>query len=61
MPAGMSGPLWSKPLRANSDIRIAVVGMNNHGTRDHLNEYFKMSGVRVAAHHPTSNLPRKGA
>jgi len=49
MLAAMRGPLWAKPLGANGDIRIAVVGLNSHGTGDHLNKYLKMPGVRVVA------------
>ncbi|MDP6633435.1 MAG: Gfo/Idh/MocA family oxidoreductase [Phycisphaerae bacterium] len=49
MLAGMSGPVWAKPIGANDDIRIAVVGLNAHGTGDHLNKYLAMPGVRVVA------------
>jgi len=49
MLAGMSGPVWAKPIGANDDIRIAIVGLNAHGTGDHLNKYLRMPGVRVVA------------
>ena len=49
MLAGMSGAVWAKPIGANGDIRIAVVGLNSHGTGDHLNKYLRMPGVRVVA------------
>ncbi|MBT3199771.1 MAG: Gfo/Idh/MocA family oxidoreductase [Phycisphaerales bacterium] len=49
MLAGMSGPVWAKPIGANNDIRIAIVGLNAHGTGDHLNKYLRMPGVRVVA------------
>lgn len=49
MLAGLSGPAWAKPIGAHDDIRIAVVGLNGHGTGDHLNKYLKMPGVRVVA------------
>ena len=44
-----SASAWSKPLGANDDIRIAIVGLNGHGTGAHLNRYIKMKGVRVVA------------
>jgi len=47
--AAMRGPVWGRPIGANDDIRVAVVGLNAHGTGDHLNKYLKMSGVRVVA------------
>jgi len=47
--AGLSGAALAKPMGANNDIRIAVVGLNGHGTGDHLNKYLQMAGVRVVA------------
>lgn len=51
-------PAWSRvaaqsstALRvpgANSDIRVAVIGLNGRG-RDHLSSYLKLKGVRVVA------------
>jgi predicted dehydrogenase len=44
-----SSSVWADPVGANEDIRIAVVGLNGHGTGDHLNQYVRMPGVRVVA------------
>src|SRR5215208_4752535 len=39
---------WSQVVGSNSDVRVAVVGVNSRGV-SHLNEFKKMEGVRVAA------------
>ncbi len=48
--AGASLPVnaWAKALGANSDIRVAVIGLNGRG-RDHLASLAKVAGVRVVA------------
>ena len=38
---------WSQVRSANDDIRVAVVGINDRG-HAHMNEYQKISGVRIA-------------
>ena len=43
------GVVRSNPLRANEDIRIAIVGLNGHGAGAHLKRYLQMPGVRVVA------------
>lgn len=40
---------WTRPIGANEDIRIAIVGCNSHGAYAHLRNYLKMPGVRVVA------------
>jgi predicted dehydrogenase len=39
----------SHALGANNDIRIAIVGLNGHGTGGHLKRYLQIPGVRVVA------------
>ena len=39
---------WARPLGANNDIRIAVVGLGGKG-RDHVETFRDMKGVRVVA------------
>lgn len=39
---------WAQPLGANSDIRIAVVGLRGRGSA-HINGYLALPGVRVVA------------
>jgi predicted dehydrogenase len=39
---------WSQVIGANSDIRMAVVGLNGRGG-SHIGEFSKMKGVRLAA------------
>jgi predicted dehydrogenase len=39
---------WSQVPGANSDIRIAVIGVNGRG-QSHISEFKKMDGVRIAA------------
>jgi predicted dehydrogenase len=50
--AGVAGVLsaksWSQVARANSDIRVAVVGFNGRGG-DHISGFKKINGVRLAA------------
>ena len=50
--AGVAGVLsaksWSQVARANSDIRVAVVGFKGRGG-DHIGNFKKMKGVRLAA------------
>lgn len=50
--AGVAGVLsaksWSQVARANSDIRVAVVGFKGRGG-DHIGNFRKINGVRVAA------------
>lgn len=48
--AGASLPArsWSQVLGANSDLRVAVVGLNSRG-KDHLGSLAKIDGVRVVA------------
>jgi predicted dehydrogenase len=38
----------SRPIGANDDIRVAVVGFNNHG-KSHIRAYRRMPGVRIVA------------
>ena len=47
--ASCSSTPWTRPLGANGDIRIAIVGCNSHGAYAHLRKYLKMPGVRVVA------------
>src|SRR5690606_27510058 len=46
--AGLSARSWGRVVGANSDIRVAVVGLNNHG-RVHLKRFREVEGVRIAA------------
>jgi predicted dehydrogenase len=48
--AGAALPLrsWAQALGANSDIRVAVIGLNGRG-RNHLQSLAKVPGVRVVA------------
>jgi predicted dehydrogenase len=48
--AGAALPLrsWAQVLGANSDIRVAVIGLNGRG-RNHLQSLAKIPGVRVVA------------
>ena len=45
-----TGPLstWARPIGANDDIRIAVVGLGGQG-RYHVRTFNAMKGVRVVA------------
>jgi predicted dehydrogenase len=47
--AASLGSAWSKPLGANDDIRIAIVGFNGHGYGKHMAAYLKIPGVRIVA------------
>ena len=50
--AGVAGALsaksWSQVARANSDIRVGVIGFKGRGG-DHISNFRKINGVRVAA------------
>ena len=39
---------WSQVNGSNSDVRVAVVGVNGRG-QSHIGEYKKMEGARVVA------------
>ncbi|OAI57098.1 hypothetical protein AYO49_02900 [Verrucomicrobiaceae bacterium SCGC AG-212-N21] len=41
-------PAWAKPLGANSDVRVAVIGFRGRGG-GHIKELLKVPGVRVVA------------
>lgn len=45
---GLSARSWSQVAGANNDIRIAVIGLKGRG-QSHLDEFNKMSGVRITA------------
>jgi predicted dehydrogenase len=47
--AAQAGSVWSNPLGANGDIRIAIVGFNGHGYGKHMESYLKIPGVRIVA------------
>jgi predicted dehydrogenase len=44
----VSLPAWAKPLGANSDVRVAVIGFRGRGG-GHIKELLKVPGVRVVA------------
>ena len=44
----LSARSWSQVARANSDVRVAVVGFKSRGG-DHISNFKKMKGVRIAA------------
>jgi predicted dehydrogenase len=46
--ASLSAKSWGQVLGSNSDIRVAVIGLNGRG-KDHLESLSKISGVRVVA------------
>ncbi len=46
--AALPARAWSQVLGANSDIRVAVIGLNGRG-RNHLSSLAKIPGVRVVA------------
>lgn len=46
--AGLPRSAWSRPLGANDDIRLAVVGFSNKGAA-HIRSVLDMKGVRIAA------------
>jgi predicted dehydrogenase len=41
-------PAWARPIGANDDVRVAVIGFNNKGA-DHIKQLVEMPGVRVVA------------
>lgn len=41
-------PSWAKPLGANSDVRVAVIGFRGRG-RGHIKELLAQPGVRLVA------------
>ena len=47
-PKTSSSP-WTRPIGANDDVRIAIVGCNGHGAYAHMRAYLEMEGVRVVA------------
>src|SRR5690349_8981782 len=67
--AALSARSWSQVAGANSDIRVAVVGLNGRG-KSHLSSLAKVSGVRLVAlcdvdtavlERTKANLGEKGA
>src|ERR1700709_587227 len=44
----LSARSWSQVVGANSDVRVAVVGLNGRG-KNHLGSLSKLKGVRIAA------------
>ncbi|MCH7752927.1 MAG: Gfo/Idh/MocA family oxidoreductase, partial [Planctomycetes bacterium] len=46
--AALPSLTWARPVGANNDIRVAVVGLGGKG-RDHVNVFKKIKGVRVVA------------
>lgn len=46
--AALALPPWLRPLGANDDIRVAVVGFNGQGG-GHINHILEMKGVRLVA------------
>lgn len=50
--AGAAGlatlPSWAKPLGANGDVRVAVIGFKSRGS-GHINSLLKIPGVRLVA------------
>ena len=44
----LSARSWAQVVGANSDVRVAVVGLNGRG-RNHLASLAKVAGVRVVA------------
>lgn len=44
----LSARSWSQVARANSDVRVAVVGFGGRG-KDHISGFRKLKGVRLAA------------
>lgn len=45
--AGVS-PAWARPIGANDDVRVAVIGINNKGA-DHIKQLLKTRGARIVA------------
>ncbi len=48
MAAALPSSTWARPLGANNDIRVAVVGLGGRG-RSHVKTFKAMKGVRVVA------------
>jgi len=46
--AALPSSTWARPVGANNDIRVAVVGLGGKG-RDHVKTFNAMKGVRVVA------------
>ena len=46
--SSLPGPVWSKVLGANDDVRVAVVGVRGMG-RSHIEQFHKLPDVRVVA------------
>jgi predicted dehydrogenase len=46
--AALSAPAWAQVAGANSDIRVAVIGLNGRG-QNHLNSLRLLPGVRIVA------------
>src|ERR1043165_4323604 len=46
--AALSARSWGQVAGANSDVRVAVIGMNGRG-RNHLESLARVPGVRVVA------------
>jgi predicted dehydrogenase len=44
----LSARSWAQVVGANSDVRVAVIGLNGRG-RNHLGSLMKLPGVRIAA------------
>lgn len=41
-------PAWARPMGANDDVRVAVIGLNNKGA-DHIRQLLKTRGARIVA------------
>jgi len=47
--AGLTAlPTWAKPIGANEDVRVAVIGFNSRG-QGHISSLLKIKGVRIVA------------
>jgi hypothetical protein len=50
--AGAAGlatlPAWAKPIGANGDVRVAVIGFKSRGS-GHISSLLKIKGVRLVA------------
>jgi len=47
--AGLTAlPTWAKPIGANEDVRVAVIGFNARG-QGHISSLLKIKGVRIVA------------
>ncbi len=45
----LSARSWSQVPGANSDVRVAIIGLGGRGRQSHGNAYHGLSGVRIAA------------